>query len=135
MTRITRENISGARVIRAFSAQSSERERFFAAAENSDSASVRAGVISALLNPLTTVIMNAGVILLLIFGGISVNTGRLSQGELIALLNYINQILLALIVLANIIVIFNRGDAAAERILEVLDTKPEIMTPKKRNKA
>lgn len=127
MTRITRENISGARVIRAFSAQSRERERFFAAAENSDSASVRAGVISALLNPLTTVIMNAGVILLLIFGGISVDTGRLSQGELIALLNYINQILLALIVLANIIVIFNRGDAAAERILEVLDTKPEII--------
>ncbi|HHX53727.1 MAG TPA: ABC transporter ATP-binding protein [Clostridiales bacterium] len=126
MTRITRENISGARVIRAFSAQSRERERFFAAAENSDSASVRAGVISALLNPLTTVIMNAGIILLLVFGGVSVDTGRLSQGELIALLNYINQILLALIVLANIIVIFNRGDAAAERISEVLETKPEI---------
>lgn len=129
MTRITRENLSGSRVVRAFSRQDSESDRFARAAEASSEASVRVGVVSALLNPLTTLIMNAGIVAILGFGGVRINAGFLTQGELVALINYINQILLALIVLANIINIFTRAEASASRIREVLDAEPEIADP------
>ena len=129
VTRITRENLTGSRVIRAFSRQGSERQRFSRAAEASAEASVKVGVISALLNPLTTLIMNAGVVAILGFGGVRIDSGNLTQGELVALINYINQILLALIVLANIINIFTRAEASAARIQEVLDTVPDISDP------
>nr|MCR5263562.1 ABC transporter ATP-binding protein/permease [Clostridiales bacterium] len=129
ITRITRENLTGSRVIRAFSRQGSERGRFETAAEASAEASVKVGVIAALLNPLTTVIMNLGVIAILGFGGLRVDSGALTQGQLVALINYINQILLALIVLANIINIFTRAEASATRIQEILNTKSAIADP------
>ena len=131
ITRITRENITGSRVIRAFSRQESERGRFAAVADASQQASVKVGVIAALLNPLTTVIMNLGVIAILGFGGLRVDSGALTQGQLVALINYINQILLALIVLANIINIFTRAEASAVRIQELLDTASTISDPER----
>ena len=96
---ITRENLEGARVIRAFSKQKEEMGRFAEASDDLADTAVRVGRLSALLNPLTAIIMNAGVIAILWFGGFQVDAGRLTQGEIVALVNYMNQILLALQVL------------------------------------
>lgn len=105
---ITRENLDGVRVIRAFSKQESETARFAAANENLMKASLKAGHISSLLNPLTYAIVNVAILFILWFGGIRVNAGDLSQGEVIAFINYMTQILLALIVAANLVVIFTK---------------------------
>lgn len=126
ITRITRENLSGARVIRAFSKQKSERKRFEDACSDSAETAVRVGRLSALLNPLTTIIMNAGIIAIIYFGGYRVNSGNLTQGELVALINYMNQVLLALIVTANIVVIFTKASASASRVNELFDASPSV---------
>lgn len=123
---ITRENLDGVRVIRAFSKQESETARFAAANENLMKASLKAGRISSLLNPLTYAIVNVAILFILWFGGIRVNAGDLSQGEVIAFINYMTQILLALIVAANLVVIFTKAAASAARINAVFDTRPSI---------
>ena len=123
---ITRENLVGARAVRAFSKQKYEQERFKDNAEDIEKAAVRAGKISALLSPVNAIILNLAIVAIIWFGGLSVNVGDLTQGQVIALVNYMNQILLALVVVANLVVIFTKSAACAARVNEVLDTKPSI---------
>lgn len=123
---ITRENLVGARAVRVFSKQEYEQERFKDNAEDIEKAAVRAGKISALLSPVNAIILNLAIVAIIWFGGLSVNVGDLTQGQVIALVNYMNQILLALVVVANLVVIFTKSAACAARVNEVLDTKPSI---------
>lgn len=120
------QNLSGVRVIRAFSRTNKEIETFD---ENTDDLAknyLRVSNISALLSPATTLIMNVGIICLLTVGGVKVNIGSLQQGQVLALINYMNQMLLALIVVSNLVVIFTRAEASAQRVKEVLDTENTI---------
>ena len=123
---ICRENLSGIRVIRAFSKQFQEKNRFEEATQKQKDMQIKVGKISALLNPLTSVIVNIAIIFILYIGGIRVNAGSLTQGEIIALINYMNQILLSMFVFANVIVIFNKASASYKRIQEVLAIHPHI---------
>ncbi len=124
---ITRENLVGARAVRAFSKQDYEQERFKDNAEDIEKAAVKAGKISALLSPVNAIILNLAIVAIIWFGGFSVNVGDLTQGQVIALVNYMNQILLALVVVANLVVIFTKSAACAARVNEVLDAKPSIV--------
>ena len=123
---VCRENLSGIRVIRAFSKQIKERERFSQATQKQKDMQIKVGKISALLNPCTSIIVNCAIILILYVGGLKVNVGSLSQGEVIALINYMNQILLSMFVFANVIVIFNKASASYKRVKEVLAIEPHI---------
>lgn len=123
---VTRENLSGARVIRAFSKQKQERGRFAEATEDLARTSIRVGKISALLNPVTYVIMNLGIAAIIWFGGYRVEEGALTQGEIIAFVNYMTQILLALVVVANLVVTFTKAAASAGRVNEVFETEPSV---------
>lgn len=124
---IIRENLSGVRVIRAFAKLDKERERFSKGNREYADMSIRVGKVSALLNPATTVIVNLGVAAILWFGGIQVYHGTMTQGEIIAYVNYINMILSALIVLANLVVTFTKAAASANRVNEILETQPSVM--------
>lgn len=124
---ITRENLEGARVIRAFSKEESEKLRFNAASDDLSTTSINVGKISALLNPITYIIMNLSIVAILWFGGIRVNTGHLSQGEVIAFVNYMTQILLTLIVFAQLVVTLTKASTSANRISEILDVKSTIL--------
>ena len=126
VTRLARENLSGARVVRAFAAEEREEAAFTAANDVLTKMSVKVGAFSALLNPLTYAIMNLGIIALLYFGGIKVNSGSLTQGEVIALVNYMTQILNALVVFANLLVTFTKASASAARINEVFAVKSSM---------
>ncbi|MBQ7741188.1 MAG: ABC transporter ATP-binding protein [Eubacterium sp.] len=121
ITLLTRENISGARVIRAFSAEEEELKGF--KAKNDFLAHLQrvVGRISALMNPVTFVVVNLGIIALIYGGAIRVDSGNLSQGSVVALYNYMSQILIELIKFANLIVIISRGLASAGRISAVLE--------------
>ena len=124
---ITRENLSGVRVIRAFSRQEKEKERFAQASEDQMTTSIAVGRISALLNPLTSAIINLAIAAVIWFGGFRVDAGGMTQGEVIAFVNYLNQILLAMIVVANLVVIFTKAAASATRVDEVLELHPSIV--------
>ena len=124
---ITRENLSGMRVIRAFSRQEKEKERFAQASEDQMTTSITVGRISALLNPLTSAIINLAIAAVIWFGGFRVDAGGMTQGEVIAFVNYLNQILLAMIVVANLVVIFTKAAASATRVDEVLELHPSIV--------
>ena len=123
---ISRENLSGNRVIRAFDKQSSEQERFDESNRQVAETAVRVGRISALLNPLTYIIAQGAVIAIVWFGACSVNVGGLQTGEIVALVNYMTQILLTMIVVSNLVVIFTKAAASAARVNEVFDTKPSV---------
>lgn len=125
---ITRENLSGVRVVRAFCMQKREQEEFEQETKNLMNMQIFVGKISALLNPITYFIVNGATILIIWFGGKEVYYGNLSQGEIVALVNYMSQILLALVALANLIVTFTKAMASAERIYEVLRLKPSIQS-------
>ncbi|MCF1585067.1 ABC transporter ATP-binding protein/permease [Tetragenococcus koreensis] len=127
---IVAQNLSGVRVIRAFSRRKTEVDRFDESTDKLSSVYVRVSNISALLNPATTLIMNIGVLGILTIGGFKVNIGGLQQGQILALVNYMNQMLLALIVVSNLVVIFTRAFASASRIEEVFDATVEIHDPK-----
>ena len=122
---LTRENIEGTRVIRAFSRQETEAEEFRGAVDDIADCSIAVGRISAILNPVAFAVMNLGIVAILWFGGVRIDGGSLSQGELTAFTNYMTQILLALVVLANLIVTFTKAFAAASRVSEVFDIMPE----------
>ncbi|EPR12760.1 ABC transporter ATP-binding protein [Ruminiclostridium papyrosolvens] len=124
---IIRENLSGVRVIRAFAKLDKERERFSKGNREYADMSISVGKVSALLNPATTVIVNFGVATILWFGGIQVYHGTMTQGEIIAYINYINLILSALIVLANLVVTFTKAAASANRVNEILETQPSVL--------
>ncbi|MDE6103553.1 MAG: ABC transporter ATP-binding protein, partial [Oscillospiraceae bacterium] len=123
---LTRENLDGVRVIRAFSKQDEEKKELIHESSNLSDNAVIAGKISAILNPVTFMIMNLGIVAILWFGGIRVDTGYLTQGEITAFVNYMTQILLALVVLANLIVIFTKAASSASRINEIFDTQPSM---------
>ncbi len=128
ISRITRENLSGVRVVRAFSRQDYEQERFEENAEEFRKTAVRAGRINALLNPAILIAVNAAYVLIVWFGGGFADTGTdgLTQGLVVALVNYMTQISLALVVVANLVTIFTRAAASSARINEVFDTKPSV---------
>lgn len=130
VTRLTKENLSGARVIRAFDAQDREKQVFDKASEALSGASIKAGKLSALLNPLTYAVLNLAIIVLLYFGGKTVYYGNLTQGEIIALVNYMTQILNALVVFANLLVTFTKASASASRINEVFAVNPSMQEGK-----
>jgi len=123
---ISREGLSGVRVIRAFSKQQNEEKRFNEAADDQARTAVQVGKLSALLNPLTYTIMNFAIIAIIWFGGMRVDGGSLEQGEIIALVNYMTQTLLALIVVANLVVTFTKASASAARVNEVLALQPSV---------
>lgn len=123
---ITQENLEGTRVIRAFSKQKHEQERFDDTSEELRRCSMRVNRLSALLNPATAIFANMAIIAIVWFGGIRVNAGTLTQGQVIALWTYMTQILLALIAVANLVVIFTKAAASAQRVNEVFDTKASV---------
>ena len=128
---VLRENLSGVRVIRAFANHKNEKIRMNEATEDVSKAYIRVTNLSALMNPLTSFIMNMGIIFLLYFGAINVNIGTLTQGDIVILINYITQVLLALIVVANLLVTFTKASASASRINEVLECSPSIKDEEK----
>ena len=122
---LTGENLEGARVIRAFSRQQEEIDEFREAVDDISDESIAVGKISAILNPAAFMIMNLGIVAVIRFGGVRIDTGDLTQGELTAFTNYMTQILLALVVLANLIVTFTKAFASANRVSEVFALEPE----------
>ena len=124
---LTRENLTGVRVIRAFSKQHEEIKNFKTTCETLMDEQILAGKIAALLNPATYVVVNAAVIAIIWGGGFQVDAGDLTQGEVIALVNYMSQILLALVALANLIVVFTKASASAVRIKEVFEILPTVV--------
>lgn len=128
---ISRENLEGARVIKAFSKEESEKSRFEKSATDLANTSINVGKISAILNPITYMIMNLAIIAILWFGGINVNIGSLTQGQVIAFINYITQILLSLIVFSQLIVTLTKGATSANRVLEILNINTSIMDNRK----
>lgn len=123
---ISRENLSGNRVIRAFDRQDQEKQRFSDKNNELSRTAVAVGRLSALLNPVTYVIAQAAIIAIVWFGTVYVSDGRLLQGQIIALVNYMTQILLAMIVVSNLVVIFTKASASAARVNEVFDTRSSI---------
>lgn len=126
LARIVSENLSGVRVIRAFQKTNAERDRFAEENEDFTRIQVRVGRLNAFLNPLTFAVMNLGIVAVLYFGGKNVYAGRLTQGEVIAFTNYMTQILLSIIVFANVIVIFTKAAASMDRVKAVLQTEPTM---------
>jgi ATP-binding cassette, subfamily B, multidrug efflux pump len=123
---ITRENLDGSRVIKAFSKEENEKERFKEATIELTNTAINVGKISALLNPITYIIMNLAIIAILWFGGIRVNIGSLTQGEVIAFTNYITQILLSLIVFSQLVVTLTKGATSANRVLDIININSSI---------
>ncbi|HIU97545.1 MAG TPA: ABC transporter ATP-binding protein [Candidatus Ornithoclostridium faecigallinarum] len=126
VAQITRENLSGVRVVRAFSEQEYEKDRFDKSADELTRGAIVVGRISALLNPATFVIINAAIIAILWFGGGLVNTGEMTQGEVFAFVNYMTQISLALVVVAQLVVTVTKAIASGTRVVELLDATPSI---------
>ena len=122
---LTRENLEGTRVIRAFSRQQEEIDEFREAVDDISNESIAVGKISAILNPVAFMVMNLGIVAVIHFGGFRIDSGNLTQGELTAFTNYMTQILLALVVLANLIVTFTKAFASANRVSEVFALEPE----------
>lgn len=128
ISRITRENLTGVRVVRAFSRQEHEKQRFEDTAEEYRKFAVKAGRINALLNPLIFIAVNAAYLLIVWLGArfTDLGTDGMTQGLVIALVNYMTQISLALVVVANLVTIFTKAAASAARINEVFDTESSI---------
>lgn len=126
VSQITRENLTGVRVIRAFSRQGAETESFSDANAELMSINEKVGSISALMNPLTYIVVNLAVIAVLWVGGIRVNIGGMQQGEVVAMVNYLTQILVAMLVLAQLIVTLTKAMASGTRIAEVLELQPDM---------
>lgn len=123
---ISRENLSGSRVIRALAKQNTEQKRFGKGTRELADESIKIGRVSALLNPVTYVVTNLAIVLIIWFGAGQVNSGNMLTGDIVALVNYMTQILLAMIVLAQLIVYFTKAQASAQRIQAVFDTKPSV---------
>lgn len=126
LSKVTRENLTGVRVVRAFAKEEEERERFDGEAKELAKAASVVGAISALLNPVSLLIINLAITAVVYFGGDMVNTGDMTQGEVTAFVNYLTQISLALVVTANLVVIFTKASASGARVKEVLNTSPSV---------
>lgn len=123
---ICREGLSGARVVRAFVREDHERERFAQAADDQANTAIAVGKLSSILNPVTFLVMNLGVCAILWVGGIQVSVGELTQGQVMAFVNYMTQTLTSIVYVANLVVVFTRASASASRINEVLNCVPGI---------
>lgn len=123
---ICREDLSGARVVRAFVREGYERERFAQAADDQAHTAIAVGKLSSILNPVTFLVMNLGVCAILWVGGIQVNVGELTQGQVMAFVNYMTQTLTSIVYVANLVVVFTKASASASRINEVLNCAPSI---------
>lgn len=126
LSKVTRENLTGVRVVRAFAKEEEERERFDGEAKALAKAASVVGAISALLNPVSLLIINLAITAVVYFGGDMVNTGDMTQGEVTAFVNYLTQISLALVVTANLVVIFTKASASGARVKEILNTSPSV---------
>lgn len=123
---ICREGLSGARVVRAFVREDHERERFAQAADDQAHVAIAVGKLSSILNPVTFLVMNLGVCAILWVGGIQVSVGELTQGQVMAFVNYMTQTLTSIVYVANLVVVFTKASASASRINEVLNCVPGI---------
>lgn len=123
---ICREGLSGARVVRAFVREDHERERFAQAADDQAHTAIAVGKLSSILNPVTFLVMNLGVCAILWVGGIQVNVGELTQGQVMAFVNYMTQTLTSIVYVANLVVVFTKASASASRINEVFNCVPSI---------
>lgn len=123
---ICREGLSGARVVRAFVREDHERERFAQAANDQANTAIAVGKLSSILNPVTFLVMNLGVCAILWVGGIQVSVGELTQGQVMAFVNYMTQTLTSIVYVANLVVVFTKASASASRINEVLNCVPGI---------
>lgn len=123
---ICREGLSGTRVVRAFVREDHERERFAQAADDQAHTAIAVGKLSSILNPVTFLVMNLGVCAILWVGGIQVNVGELTQGQVMAFVNYMTQTLTSIVYVANLVVVFTKSSASASRINEVLNCVPSI---------
>lgn len=123
---ICREGLSGARVVRAFVREDHECERFAQAADDQANTAIAVGKLSSILNPVTFLVMNLGVCAILWVGGIQVNVGELTQGQVMAFVNYMTQTLTSIVYVANLVVVFTKASASASRINEVLNCEPSI---------
>ena len=124
---LTRENLTGVRVVRAFDKEQDEIDRFENANDLLTRMQLHVGHLSALMSPLTYVIINIAIVALLYVGSIEINVGGMASGDVIALVNYMNQILIELVKLANLIVQVSKALACAGRVQAVLDTKPGMV--------
>lgn len=129
VTLLTRENYVGARVVRAFARQADELAAFVETNDHLKAIQWKAGRISAMMNPLTYLVVNLTVIALLLLGGREVNTGNLTQGEVIALINYMSQILINLLRVADLVISVTRALASGMRVNEILNTKTSMPDP------
>ena len=123
---VVRENLAGVRVIRAFSKVSYEEDKFKTSNEEYAKTAIRVGRISSVLNPLTTLIMNFAICAILWVGGVRVNSGSMSVGSVIAFINYVTQILAALIIVSNLVVLYTKAFASLGRVSKVLNTEVSI---------
>ena len=123
---VCREGLSGARVVRAFVREDHERERFARAADDQAHVAIAVGKLSSVLNPVTFLVMNLGVCAILWVGGIQVNVGELTQGQVMAFVNYMTLTLTSIVYVANLVVVFTKASASASRINEVLNCEPSI---------
>lgn len=123
---ICREGLSGARMVRAFVREDHERERFAQAADDQARVAIAVGKLSSILNPVTFLVMNLGVCAILWVGGIQVSVGELTQGQVMAFVNYMTQTLTSIVYVANLVVVFTKASASASRINEVLNCVPGI---------
>ena len=123
---ICREGLSGARVVRAFVREDHECERFAQAADDQARVAIAVGKLSSILNPVTFLVMNLGVCAILWVGGIQVNVGELTQGQVMAFVNYMTQTLTSIVYVANLVVVFTKASASASRLNEVLNCVPSI---------
>ncbi|MBY9079678.1 ABC transporter ATP-binding protein [Paenibacillus sp. HN-1] len=135
IAQVLSENFSGIRVIRAFAKRAKERARFAESSDEVMATALRVGRISALLSPLTSLVVNAAILAILWVGGLHIDAGRLSQGEIIAFINYVTQILLALIVVSNLVIIFTKANSSLARVNEVLSTVSSIADPPENGQA
>lgn len=129
VTLLTRENYVGARVVRAFARQPDELAAFVQTNDRLKAIQTKAGRISALMNPLTYLVVNLGIIAILVRGGQQVNTGALTQGQILALINYMSQILISLLRLADLVISVTRALASGARVNEILNTRTTMPDP------
>lgn len=128
---ITRENLQGSRVIRAFNKQKYEEDRFEVTTKKLSSSKIKVTMVSTLLQPLNSIIINFAIVVVLWYGGYQVNAGGLTAGQIIAFINYLTQISSALIAIANVIIKFIKAVNCGKRICEIMDTNPKIVSPDK----
>ena len=131
VTGATRENLSGVRVVRAFGREDAEEENFVQQNGSLNAMQLKVGRIAALMNPLTYVVVNLGIIGILYFGANKIGSGVLLSGDVVALVNYMSQILVELVKLANLVVLLTRAIASMGRVSQVLDTPSTMVFPEK----